>query len=116
MNPNRLSTLIKRYKSELEGVIMRGAIEQDKEKGIVRIIFDVAPGAPPTFAEIKEGDVMNIVLDESKESGSVFVKRGAEYVLSILGAAGFEEDAIASVRSVIQGSRGAGWEPTGSLA
>lgn len=116
MNPNKLSTLIKRYKSELEGVIMRGAIEQDKEKGVVRIIFDVPPGAPPTFAEMKEGDVINIILDESKESGSVYVKRGAEYVLSILGAAGFEEDAISSVNSVIQRRRGVGWEPTGTLA
>jgi len=101
---NLLSEQIKRYKARLEGITIQGQIEKDSENKVVRILFEVPMGFPPMYAEIKEADVILITLEEANNVGIIQVRRGADYVLSILPSAGLEEDLPLSIRDIIQGT------------
>lgn len=102
-NNNILSDRIKRYKARLESITMRGLIEEDKERQMVRIVFEVPSGFAPVYAEIGMSDVMLITPQESGKVGTVQVRRGADYILSMVTVAGLEEDLPQTIHDIVEG-------------
>jgi hypothetical protein len=98
-----LSEQIKKYKVSTETVTVKGMVEEDKEKNIVRVVLETPSGFPPVYADINEADVVLIAPHEPGESTAVQLKRGTDFVLSVVAVAGLEENLTLNVGDILRG-------------
>lgn len=98
-----LSEQIKKYKTSTETVTVKGMVEENKEKNLVRVVLETPAGFPPVYADINETDVVLIAPHEPGEATTVQLKRGTDFVLSVVAVAGLEENLSLNVGDIIRG-------------